>query len=106
MRPLKDTCCDLPILLPAKGIPTIPPRVDPREITLRRPPWEAQMLCWLTSGDKRAHVLARVLVLVPVPLLVPVLVLVLVLDGSIRSEIFGMVLAGMRFGRPRGYIHV
>ena len=40
------------------------------------------MLCWLTSGDKLAHVLARVLVLVPVPLLVPVLVLVLVLDGG------------------------
>ena len=31
------TWMDVPILLPAKGIPTIPPRVDPREITLRRP---------------------------------------------------------------------
>ena len=42
------------ILIPAKGKPTIPPRrypTDSRDIPSAAPPWEAQMLCWLTFGE-------------------------------------------------------
>ena len=58
------------ILIPAEGKPTLKARIFPTEsrvIALRRPPWEAQMLCWLTFGEHEAlkRDLKRVGILIP-----------------------------------------
>ena len=45
------------ILILTEGKPTFAPRIYPadrRANTLRRPPWDAQMLCWLAFGEHEA----------------------------------------------------
>ena len=42
------------ILIPAEGKPTIPRRTEPCNRLSAAPPWEAQMLCWLTFGEHEA----------------------------------------------------
>ena len=54
---LKRDMKRLGILIPAEGKPTSTARLFPTEsrvTALRRPPWEAQMLCWLTYGAHEA----------------------------------------------------